>query len=84
MDHRHQPHRPDRAVGVQLQNLRIFKGYAREEAARRLNVTSHHLEAVEEGVVRPEAALLLEMAGIYDVPPSRIFTVAGATLPAGS
>ena len=83
MDQPHQPHRPDRAVGVQLQNLRIFKGYAREEAARHLNVTSHHLEAVEEGAVRPEPALLLEMAGLYDVAPSRIFIVAGATLPTG-
>ena len=80
----HQPHQPDRAVGVQLQNLRIFKGYSREEAAHRLGATSDHLEAVEEGTVRPEPALLLEMADIYEVPPSQIFTVAGAALPTGS
>ena len=84
MDQRHQPHQPDRGVGVQLQNLRIFKGYSREEAARRLSVTNDHLEAVEGGVVRPEPTLLLEMAGIYEVPPSQIFTVAGVALPAGS
>lgn len=84
MSERQQPHHSDQAVGVQLQNLRIFKGYSREEAAQRLGATSDHLEAVEEGVVRPEPALLLEMTNIYDVPPSRIFTVAGATLPTGS
>ena len=83
MDLRHQWHQPDRGVGVQLQNLRVFKGYSREEAARRLRVTLDHLEAVEEGVVRPEPSLLLEMAGIYEVPPSRIFAVAGATMPTG-
>ena len=79
MDQRHQPHELDRAVGVQLQNLRIFKGYSRDEAAQRLGVTSNQLEAVEEGGVRPEPTLLLKMAGIYEVPASRIFTVATGT-----
>ena len=75
-----QPKQSDRAVGVQLQNLRIFKGYSREEAAERLSATSDHLEAIEEGSIRPEPALLFEMAGVYEVPASRVFAVAGATL----
>ena len=70
--------------GVQVQNLRIFKSYSRGEAARRSSVTSKHFEAVEEGIVRPEPALLLEIANLYEVLPSRIFTVAGTTLPTGS
>ena len=73
------PQRPDQAVGVQLQNLRIFKGYSREEAAQRLSATSDHLEAIEEGIIRPEFALLLEMAEVYGVLPSRVFTVVGAS-----
>ena len=71
-------------MGVQLQNLRIFKGHSRDEAARRLGVASRHFEAIEEGAIKPEPAMLLEMAGIYDVPPSQIFTVSGATSPTGS
>ena len=84
MIQRHQPKQSDQAVGVQLQNLRIFKGYSRDEAAQRLNATSDHLEAIEEGVVRPEPALLLGMADVYEVPASRIFAVAGAALSTSS
>ena len=70
---------PDKAVGVQLQSLRVFNGLSRDDAARRLGISSSAIERVENGDVRPKPALLLEMARVYEVPPSRVFDIAKIT-----
>lgn len=69
----------DKAVGVQLQNLRVFQGLSRDDAARRLGISSSVIRGIENGDVRPQPALLLEMARVYEVPPSRVFDIAKIT-----
>ena len=71
---------PDEAVGVQLQSLRVFNGLSRADAARHLGVVPEVIEGVENGNIRPQPALLLEMARIYGVPPSRVFDIVKITL----
>jgi transcriptional regulator with XRE-family HTH domain len=66
----------DRAVGVQLQNLRLFRNLTRHQAASLLKLDLTHLAAIEEGDVRPCPATLINIARSYDIPPSRIFSVA--------
>ncbi len=66
----------DRAVGVQLQNLRIFVRLTREEAAAYLKIGNDTLDDIERGDLRPSSELLLKMAKTYEVPPSRVFTIA--------
>ncbi len=66
----------DKAVGVQLQNLRVFVRLTREEAAARLEIGNDALDEIERGDLRPPSELLLKMAKIYEVPPSRVFTIA--------
>ena len=70
------PGGPDTAVGAQLQNLRVFRGLSREDAAQHLNVTDGVIEDLESGFARPQPDLLLKMARIYGVPPSRVFDIA--------
>ena len=72
------PREPDTAVGVQLQNLRIFRSLSRDAAAERIGVSPGVLEAVEGGRIRPSSDLLLDMARIYEVPPSRVFAICEA------
>ncbi len=68
----------DKAVGVQLQNLRIFVRLTREEAAVELEIGDDILDEIERGDLRPSPELLLKMAKTYEVPPSRVFTIAQA------
>ena len=68
----------DRAVGGQLQNLRIFVRLTREEAAAHLEIGNDTLDGIERGDLRPSPELLLKMAKTYEVPPSRVFTIAQA------
>ncbi len=73
------PKEPDTAVGVQLQNLRVFRGLSREGAAGQLGVSPGFVDALESGYARPHPDLLLQMARIYDVPPSRVFAICAVT-----
>lgn len=73
------PGEPDTAVGVQLQNLRVFRGLSREDAAGQLGVSLSFIEALESGYARPQPDLLLRMARIYGVPPSRVFAISKVT-----
>lgn len=66
----------DRAVGVQLQNLRIFRTLTREDAALKLSIENNLLAEIEDGRLRPTPHLLLKMASVYAVPASRVFSVA--------
>ena len=66
----------DKAVGVQLQNLRICAGLAREEAAARLKVSHDVLNTIERGDLCLSSRLLLKATDVYEAPQSRIFTVA--------
>lgn len=67
----------DRAVGVQLQNLRVFSNMTQQQAANRLNLDLSYLVGIEEGMVRPTSRELIQIVQLYDIAPSRAFAVAG-------
>lgn len=68
----------DRAVGMQLQSLRIYAGMDHANAAHELGMSSSVLSAFEEGRARPTAATVLAMATLYAVAPSVMFAIAYA------
>ena len=69
----------DKAVGTQLQSLRVYAGLGIACAAERLSIGAEELGAYEAGAQRPQPSVLLAMAECYEVPPSRMFALLAAS-----
>jgi transcriptional regulator with XRE-family HTH domain len=60
-------------LGAAIKSARLEKNIARAELARRLNVTSQHLGAIEKGRKKPSFKLLFHMIHELNITADRFF-----------
>ena len=72
----------DLIIGQNLTRLRIDRGFARADLARRLAVSDDVLASYEDGMLRVPAALFYELAQTLRVPISAFFESCDIIAPA--
>jgi transcriptional regulator with XRE-family HTH domain len=65
-------------LGQRLRSARTAKGLSLREVERRTGIHNAHLSQIENGrILKPEMALLWELAGLYDADYPELLRLAG-------
>ena len=71
MDEKH--HQALIQIGLNILYHRKSRGLTQEQLVELLGYSKNHIQQVETACAVPSVALLLDIAGALDIPPSRVF-----------